>query len=119
MRRPPDCPICTDTEWSVGSALLVLVGRLADPAWAAAIGESDLCLDDLLLLWATTAQAGGRTLDAWRPIGAAQLRRIGARLEAADAYVSHSSHDRRGDLTDHERVAADGLVRLLVGDMQA
>jgi hypothetical protein len=116
VRRPPACPVCAETESSVGSVLTVVVGRLGDPAWAAAIGEAALCLDDLLLLWDVTAQAGGRTLAAWRPIGAAHLRRLRASLEVADAYVDHSGHDRQAELTDEERVAADRLVQLLAGD---
>lgn len=116
LRRPPACPVCADTESSVGSVLTVIVGRLADPAWAAAIGEAALCLDDLLLLWDAAAQTGGRTLTAWRPIGAAQSRRLGAQLHAADRYVNHSGHDKQGDLTDDERVAADRLVQVLAGD---
>jgi uncharacterized protein DUF6062 len=115
-RQPPACPVCIDTESSVGSMLTVMVGRLADSAWAAAIGEAALCLDDLLLLWDVTAQTGGRTLAAWRPIGAAQLGRLRESLDAADAYVDHSGHDRQAELTDAERVAADRLVELLAGD---
>ena len=119
LRRPPACPLCRDVDASIGGVLTVIVGRLADPAWVAALGASNLCLDDLLLLWDAVAAAGGRTLEAWRPIGAAQSERLRMILATADGYIDHSGHDRQSELTDAERVAVDALVRALAGDPAA
>ncbi len=112
---PAACPVCRDVEASIGSLLAIIVGRLADPAWAAALGRADLCLADVLLLWTVAAQAGGRTLDCWRPIGTAQAARLREVLAVAESYVAHSGHDRQAELTDVERTATDALVRALGG----
>jgi hypothetical protein len=119
LRGPEACPLCADVEGSVASTMTVLVGRLGDPAWSVALARSELCLDDLLLLWAATAAAGGRTLDAWRPIGEAQAARLRTMLATADGYIAHSAHDRQSELTDAERLAADALVRALAGEPDA
>ena len=118
LREPANCPVCRNVESSVGSVLTVVIGRLGDPAWAEALAQSALCLDDLLLLWHTVARSNGRTQDAWRPIGTAQVARLRAILATADAYVDHSGHDRQAELTDEERAAADGLVRVLAAGVQ-
>ena len=116
LREPAACPVCRDVESSVGSVLTIVIGRLGDPAWADALARSPLCLDDLLLLWHVVVRSDGRTRDAWRPVGDAQVARLRAILATADAYVDHSGHDRQAELTDEERSAADALVRVLAGD---
>jgi hypothetical protein len=116
LRAPARCPVCRDVEASTGSMLTIVIGRLADPAWADALTRSPLCLDDLLLVWHVIARSDGRTQDAWRPIAAAQVARLRVALATADSYVDHSGHDRQSELTDLERAAADGLVRVLAGD---
>lgn len=118
LREAPVCPLCRDVGSSVVSAVTVLIGRLHDPAWAAVLAESLLCLDDLLLLWDAAARSGDRALEAWRPVAASQSDRFRAILAVADAYVDHSGHDRQAEMTGEERVAADGLVRALAGDVE-
>lgn len=116
LTRPAACPVCADIAGSAASAVAILLGRVGDPAWAAALAGSPFCADDLALLWATAAQAGDRVTDAWRPIGAAHARRLDDALALADGYIAHSAHDRQHELTDDERSASDTLVRLLAGD---
>jgi hypothetical protein len=112
---PAACPICADIEASVGGALAIVVGRMADPAWADATGRAALCWADIVMLWNSAARAGGRTLEAWRPIAARHGARLRAAADLADAYVAHSAFDRRAELTDEERSAADALAELLAG----
>lgn len=119
LAAPPACPICADVDGSVGAALAVIVARLADPAWADALGRAACCWADLMLLWETAARAGGRALDAWRPIAARHTERLEAAAATAEAYVAHSAFDRRGDLTEEEREASDVLTDLLAGHSPA
>jgi hypothetical protein len=113
QRAPAACPICVDVQGAVGGTVAVLLGRLTDPAWADALGRADLCLDDLLLLWATAAGAGGRLLDGWRPIARTQIERLRGTLVAADGFIAHSGHDRQHETTDEERGALDDILAIL------
>jgi hypothetical protein len=115
LAAPAACPICADIEASVGGALAIIVGRMADPAWADATGRATFCWADVVLLWDTAARAGGRTLEAWRPIAARHVGRLRAAADLGDAYVAHSAFDRREELTDEERGAADALAEILAG----
>jgi hypothetical protein len=115
----PACPICADVEASVEGALAIVVGRLANPAWAEATSRAAFCWSDLLVLWAAAARAGGRTLEAWRPVGARQSARLHEIARTAEDYVAHSAFDRRDELTDEERAAADALADALAGQPPA
>jgi hypothetical protein len=115
LAASPACPICADVDGSVAGAVAIVVGRMADPAWVEATGRAAFCWSDLLLLWDTASRAGGRTLEAWRPIASRQAARLRASVDLADAYVAHSAFDRRDELTDEERGAADALADTLAG----
>lgn len=111
--RLPDCPVCQDVVGSIGAMLTVIIGRLADPAWADALARSALCVDDLATLRDSVIRSGPEAKEAWRPIGVTQLARLRGILATADRYVDHSGHDRQAELTDEERTAVDVLVGAL------
>jgi len=118
-RRPAACPACADAASSVEGFLTVVLGRIGDPAWAAALSQAEFCLDHLLLTWEAAAGAGDRPAALWRPIGQAHLARLAGAVATAADYVAHSAHGRSAELTDDERRAADTLVRILAGDERA
>lgn len=111
--RSPACPVCQDVVGSTGAMLTVIIGRLADPAWADALARSALCVDDLATLRESVIRSGPEAMEAWRPIGVTQLARLRGILATADRYVDHSGHDRQAELTDEERTAVDVLVGAL------
>ena len=93
-----------------------LAGRLTDPQWAAAIAASELCLDDFLALWELVARSDRRFQEAWAPVVVAQRRRFEGAVDELNGYIASSGHDRREELTDDQRAAADRAVRLLAGE---
>ena len=113
LRRPADCPLCADVAGAGRSALVVLVGRLGDPAWVAALASAAFCLADLLAIWEVVARSDRTLLEAWRPIGRAQRERLDGIVRLARNAVAHAAHDRRDELTDEERVAVDRLADAL------
>ena len=115
VANAPACPLCADVGAASWSAVSVLVARLGDPAWSAAIAAAPFCLDDLVLLWQAAAGSDRTTLGAWQPVAIAQRARLEGSLALAQGYVDHSGHDRQSELTDEERVAVDRLVELLAG----
>jgi hypothetical protein len=110
--EPAACPVCSHTAQADQMALDRLLVRLADPAWRRALQSAELCLDDLVRMWATASD--GRH-DTWPEVAAAQLARIERLVELLDAFALHSSHDRRHLLTDNERAAADEAAVFLGG----
>jgi hypothetical protein len=116
LRQQPDCPLCRGLVSTDGAALAGLAGRLTDPLWAAAIAESDLCLDDFLALWELVARSDRRFQEAWAPVAVAQRRRFEQVVDELNGYIASSGHDRREELTDQQRAAADRAVRLLAGE---
>jgi hypothetical protein len=115
LAAAPACPICADVGASVSGAMAIVIARLGDPAWVDATGSAAFCWPDMIVLWTAVARAGGRTVDAWRPVAARQSARLRDALRTAEAYVAHSAFDRRDELTDEEREAADVLAALLAG----
>jgi len=109
-RRPP-CIACSQGASAVEIALGRLVGRSADPAWAAATLAIPFCLDDLTSL----LRAAGDEA-AFAPIAEHHLARLEELRGRLDGFVDHSAQDRRHLLTDDERAAADEAARLLGGD---
>ena len=109
-RRPP-CLACGQGDSAVDIALVRLVERSADPAWAEVMFGIPFCLDDLAALLA----AAGDTA-SFAPIADHHLDRLERLRGRLDGYVDHSAHDRRHLLTDDERAAADEAARLLAGD---
>jgi hypothetical protein len=111
-REPAACPVCSHTAQADQMALDRLLVRLADPAWRRALQSAELCLDDLVRMWATASD--GRH-EPWPEVAAAQLARIERLVELLDAFALHSSHDRRHLMTDDERAAADQAAAFLGG----
>jgi len=109
-KRPP-CIACSQGASAVDIALGRLVGRSADPAWAAAMREIPFCLDDFTAL---LAAAGDEA--AFAPIAEHHLVRLETLRRRLDGFVDHSAQDRRHLLADDERAAADEAARLLAGD---
>jgi hypothetical protein len=110
-RERPPCIACSQGETAVATALARLADRTSDPAWASALAESPLCLDDFLLLW---QEAGSRR--GFEPVARRQVERFEDLRRRLDGYAHHSSHDRIQLMTDEERTAADEATRLLGGD---
>lgn len=115
MAKVPECPLCADVQAAERTARSVLLVRLGDAAWSAALVAAPFCLDDLMALWQAVAQSDRATLAVWRPVAIAQRVRIEGLRQTAQAYVDHTGHDRQAELTNDERVAADRLVELLAG----
>jgi hypothetical protein len=112
-RRAPDCPLCADVAAAGRAAIVTLGGRLADPAWAVALADASFCLADLFVLWEVVARSDRSTLEAWRPIAVAQQARVERLVVGARDAVAHSAFDRRDEVTDVDRIAADRLADLL------
>jgi hypothetical protein len=106
------CPVCAHTVQADQMAVDRLLDRLADPAWRRAMQSAELCLDDLVRMWATASD--GRN-EPWPEVAAAQLARIERLVELLDSFAHHSSHDRRHLLTEAERAAADQAAAFLGG----
>jgi Family of unknown function (DUF6062) len=112
VREPAACPVCSHIAQADQMALDRLLVRLADPAWRRALQSAELCLDDLVRMWAIASD--GRH-EPWPEVAAAQLARIERLVELLDAFALHSSHDRRHLMTDNERAAADDAAAFLGG----
>jgi len=104
-RSAPSCPVCREVEKTKASARLRLLNRISDPAWAAAVSEAQLCLRDLLALWAA---ADGRraAAAAWPAVAATQVARVAELLSRLDGFAAHNAYNRLGEMTDSERAAA-------------
>lgn len=100
--RRPDCPVCDRLAARQASALGRIATLLSDGAWRSAIAHAELCLDDLLALWAVAA---GR--EGWSEVARAQVRRARDLAERLESFAHHSSYDRRHLMTADERAASD------------
>ena len=109
-QRPP-CIACSQGASAVEIALVRLVQRSADAAWAAAMLEIPFCLDDFAAL---LLAAGDQP--SFTPIAEDYLARLEAVRDRLAGYADHSAQDRRHLMTDDERAAADEAARLLAGD---
>jgi hypothetical protein len=111
-RQPAECPVCHHVDRAERMALDRLLVRLTDPAWRQRVASAELCLDDLLGLWAAAVET--RSAE-WPEVAAGQLARIAALVARLDSYAHHSSQDRRHLLTDDERRAAGEAAAFLGG----
>jgi hypothetical protein len=110
--RPPDCPVCEQMGIDDSIAIDALIDGLDDPAWRSALAGAEICLDDLLALWARALERG---VAGWAPVATAQLERLGELADRLEGFAHHSSFDRRHLMTDAERAASDDGVRFLGG----
>lgn len=107
--RPP-CVICSEGTTSADVASQRLVGRSADQAWAAVIGEIPFCLDDLVTLVALAGDSA-----TFGPIAENQVARLADLEGRLDEYAHNSSPERRHLMTEEQRRAADDAARVLGG----
>ena len=110
--QPPSCPICDHVSAAERMAVDRLLARLTDARWRGALAFAELCLDDLLRMWATATD--GRNPD-WPEVASAQLARVEQLVGRLDSFAHHSSHDRRHLLTDAERRVADEAAAFFGG----
>lgn len=112
LGEPAACPVCAHTTQADQMAVDRLLVRLADPTWRRTMQSAELCLEDLVRMWAAASE-GRHAL--WLEVAAAQLARIERLVELLDSFAHHSSHDRRHLLTATERGAADEAAAFLGG----
>lgn len=104
----PDCPLCEQSRETEADAIAALARLADDPDWTAALARAPICLRHLVRLLAAPGPAS-----AWATVESAQADRL-ARLEARlEAFIHHSSQDRRDLLTPEEEASADDVARLL------
>ncbi|MET0772064.1 MAG: hypothetical protein ABWZ82_03185, partial [Candidatus Limnocylindrales bacterium] len=106
--RPAECPVCAEVTQRVGGVLRHLVRLTADPAWADAAGDAELCLDHLLAMMAAPGRPSG-----WDTAERRQLERVHRVRERLIAFADHSAHDRRHHQTADERASVDEAAALL------
>ena len=109
---PAACPVCVQVAVADRIALGRLLARLAEPAWRSALAAAELCLDDLLRLWAAAIE---RRDVSWPGVATAQLERIEELAARLEAFAHHSSYDRRHLMTDAERSASGEAAAFLGG----
>ena len=110
-----DCPVCnrvSEAEAAAGSRLLKLA---ADPAWAAALGSAEICLDDLIALWGLALAGGKDATSRWLPILAEQRKRLGELQTTLAEYAHNSTSDRRHLITPEQHAAGAAAIRFFSG----
>jgi hypothetical protein len=111
----PHCPVCSSVADASGAAVRRLLELSADPAWSAALGSAEVCLDDLYGLW-TAAVAGPRDVQQrWSTIVATQLRRLEALQKTLAEYAHNSTSDRRHLITREQQEVGAASIRLFGG----
>jgi hypothetical protein len=111
----PRCPVCARMAEASRTAVGRLVALAADPAWAAALGAAEICLDDLYGTWSAVAAGSAEVQGRWRPILAAQLARLAALQKELAAFAHNSTVDRRHLITPEQQAAASASIRLFGG----
>ncbi len=109
--RPAACLVCAE-EGGVDAAAVSSLVRLAEePAWAAAIGQAELCLEHLAVLMAASGRPPG-----WSQIEDRQLARIEGLRLLADGFAHNSSHDRLHLMTTEQIAAPPQAAAFLGGE---
>jgi hypothetical protein len=117
-----ECPACEREAASAREAayrLLQLAAR--DPAWARGVSGAPFCLAHLALL----TGVADRTLreraleETQRLVVREQQRRLTNVATRLEAFVHHSAHDRRAEMTDEERAAVREAAIALGGSDRA
>jgi hypothetical protein len=111
-RKPADCPVCEQMSIAERAASETLIGKLEDPAWTSAVASTELCLEDLLVIWQVALQRGST---AWPAVATIQVTRIRDLADRLDGLAHHSSFDRRHLQTDAEGLAPEEAARFLGG----
>ena len=111
----PKCPVCARVAESLSLAVARLIRLSADPAWAAALGSGEMCLDDLYALWSAAGANPAEVRDRWRAVMAAQLSRLEKLQKSLAEYAHNSTVDRRHLITPGQREAGAASIRLFGG----
>ena len=111
----PRCPVCARIAESSLAAAKRLRDLSADPAWSAALGSAEICLDDLYSLWALAAAGPKESRQRWSIIVSAQLRRLEALQKTLADYAHNSTHDRRYLITPEQQEAGAASIRFFGG----
>jgi len=107
--RPPGCLVCAAESGADKVAVDSVVRLSADPGWADAIGDAEVCLEHLAALMAASARPPG-----WAAIEDRQLARVAALRALVDGFAHNSSHDRQ-HLTTPVQTAAPGQAAAFLG----
>lgn len=109
------CPVCARIAEASAAAADRLLKLAADPAWAAALGSAEICLNDVLALWGA-ALAGGKDAAArWSLILAAQRKRLDELQKTLAEYAHNSTSDRRHLITPEQQAAGAAAIRFFSG----
>jgi hypothetical protein len=111
----PHCPVCARVAEASAAAVKRLLELSADAAWAAALGSSEICLDDVYALGIAAASGSKDVQGRWPAILAAQLRRLGAIQERLAEYAHNSTSDRRHLITPEQHAAGAAAIRIFGG----
>jgi len=111
----PRCPVCDRMDEASKTAIDRLLRLSQDGAWTAALGEAEICLDDLYALWSAAAAAPRDVTERWSGILAAQRRRLAQLQTALAEYAHNSTMDRRHLITAAQKEAGAAAVRLFSG----
>jgi hypothetical protein len=111
----PKCPICARSIEASGAATRRLLELSADGAWFAALGSSEICLDDIYSLGVAAAAMPKDVQGRWSGILGAQLKRLEALQKTLAEYAHNSTSDRRKLITPEQQAAGAASIRLFGG----
>ena len=111
----PQCPVCARIADSSTAAASRLLKLATDPAWSAALGSAELCLDDVLALWSAALAAGRETAARWSSILSMQRTRLGELQRTLADYAHNSTSDRRHLITPEQHAAGAAAIRFFSG----
>ena len=111
----PRCPVCARASEASRTAVDRLLELSDDPAWSAALGAAEMCLNDLYALWGAAAAGATKVQARWAGILASQLRRLEALQKTLAEYAHNSTVDRRHLITGEQQEAGAASIRLFGG----
>lgn len=112
---PARCPVCGRAAEASQTAVTRLLSLSADTAWASALANGEICLQDFFSLWAAAA-AGSRDVQTrWNGIAAAQLAHLEDLRSTLAEYAHNSTSDRRHLITKEQHEAGAAAIRLFGG----
>ena len=109
------CPVCARAAEASQGSVRRLLELSADPAWAAALGTSEICLDDIYALWNAAAAGPKEGHARWAGIVAAQRKRLETLQKTLAEYAHNSTSDRRHLITAEQHAAGAAAIRLFGG----
>ena len=109
------CPVCARTSEASRAAVRRLLELSADAEWCTALGEGEICQDDLYALWAAAIGGHKDVQSRWAEILAAQLERLKALQKTLAEYAHNSTSDRRHLITHEQQEAGAASIRFFGG----